>query len=363
LIAEAPTPAITFEQASNQRQRARTAGMDPNYWYAVAQERSLQPGQVAEVTFWNTSIAVFRGKDGQLGALENRCGHRQLKLSLGQVEDCTLVCQYHGWRYASDGRVVHFPHDLFDRPKLNVRVRSYPLRVRYGLIWLFPGDPSRAIERDIPDIPELEGPRPWACVPIEFTWRAHHSMIVDNVSDFTHEYLHRKYKPFVDAKLTRCEAVDDKVYVGYNTRIGAGRFTNLFVDRDRASSNSIQLCYDYPYQWSNTDGRIKHWCFLLPIDEQTTRVFFLFYYDAIKIPLLNRPMPQRLLQQFLKIANPFIVKPLLRQDGFAVEAEQDGWTRHFDQPMIEINPAVHMFQALTIRKWEEHLANQARMKN
>ena len=39
----------------------------------------------------------------------------------------------------------------------------------------------------------------------------------------------------------------------------------------------------------------------------------------------------------------------------AVEAEQEGWERHYDAPIAELSPAVHEFQALTIRKWEEHV--------
>jgi hypothetical protein len=50
------------------------------------------------------------------------------------------------------------------------------------------------------------------------------------------------------------------------------------------------------------------------------------------------------------------VKPLLEEDGFAVEEEQDGYNRHFEKPIAELNPAVLQFQNLTIRKWEEHLA-------
>ena len=46
----------------------------------------------------------------------------------------------------------------------------------------------------------------------------------------------------------------------------------------------MELGYEYPYQWSDTGGKIKHWCFVLPQDERTTRVFFLFYFDALKIP-------------------------------------------------------------------------------
>jgi hypothetical protein len=61
----------------------------------------------------------------------------------------------------------------------------------------------------------------------------------------------------------------------------------------------------------------------------------------------------------LKIANALSIKPLLRQDGFAVEAEQEGYELNFDAPLAELNPAVNLFQELTIRKWEEHLARRA----
>ena len=181
-------------------------------------------------------------------------------------------------------------------------------------------------------------------------------MIIDNVSDFTHAYLHRRYRPFVDPKMTHCEASADRVTLAYQTGIGRGRISGLFVDRRRVDTNSITLCYDYPYQWSDTGGKIKHWCFLLPIDERTTRVFFLFYFDALKIPLSPFKIPRWLMTPVLQIANRLLIKPLLRQDGFAVEAEQAGYENHFDAPMIEINPVIALFQQLTIRKWEEYLA-------
>jgi phenylpropionate dioxygenase-like ring-hydroxylating dioxygenase large terminal subunit len=345
-----------FDAGRNRRQKARAAGLHPDYWYAVEYDRAVKPGQAVEVRFWDRSIVLYRGEDRQLRALENRCAHRQLKLSLGQVEGCNLTCAYHGWSYDGNGHVVGVAHDLFGHPRLKVQIRSYPVRVRYGLIWIFPGDPVLAAQRLIPEIPELEGPDRWACVPLNFTWRAHHSMIIDNVSDFTHAYLHRRYRPFVDATLTRCETRDDRVSVAYETQIGMGRVTSLFVDRRRVDTNFIELCYEYPYQWSNTGGGIKHWCFLLPIDQSTTRVFFLFYFNSLRIPFTALRIPRWLMTPLLRAANRLHIGPLLDQDGFAVEAEQVGYEAHFDAPMIEINPAIGMFQDLTIRKWEEYLA-------
>ncbi|MET7335610.1 Rieske 2Fe-2S domain-containing protein [Nonomuraea sp. NPDC005650] len=345
----------TFAEARNKRQKVRAAGLDPDYWYAVEYDVAVRPGQVVEVMFWNRSIALYRGSDGQLRALENRCAHRQLKLSLGEVNDCHLTCTYHGWTYDGDGRVVHYAHDLFGRAEPEVRVRSYPVRSRYGLIWLFPGDPRRAAERGIPDIPEIDRPRPWARMDADFTWRAHHSMIVDNVCDFTHAYLHRKKRPFWDARLSYHEMRGDQVFLGYDTLIGGGRVSGLFVDRRRGDTTSIDLCFDYPYQRSDTGGIIKHWCFLLPIDRMTTRAFFIFYFDAFKIPLTPFRFPRWAMGPMMKLGLAFSVRPLLLEDGAAVEAEQSGYERNFAAPIVDLNPAVHLFQDLTVHKWEEYL--------
>ena len=352
-------PPPSFSEWRNLRQKARAAGLDPNYWYAVELAKHIQPGQVTEVIFWKRSIALFRGQDGQLRAIENRCAHRQLKLSLGEVDGCNLVCAYHGWAYDGDGRVVAIPHEHFGRKMPNFRVSHYPVRVRYGLVWIFPGDPARANERQIPDIPELERPNPWACQPLSFTCKAHHSMVIDNVSDFTHAHLHRKYKPFSGAKLVRCETIGDSVHVAYDTQVGRGRISGLFVDHKRINTNHMELCYEYPYQWSNTDNSIKHWLFVLPIDEHTTRAFFLFYFKSLKLPLLSIPIPRLAMDLVLRISNRLLIKPLLSQDQFAVEAEQQAYEAHWDAPIAELNPAVRAFQELTIGKWQAYLSVKA----
>lgn len=350
-----------YEDARNRRQKVRSAGMDPNYWYPVEYESALGRGRVQEVKFWDRSFALFRGDDGAFRAVENRCAHRQLRLSAGAVRGCNLVCAYHGWEYDGSGKLVNVPHERFDRPLPRVGLLTQPVQVRYGLIWVFFGDPERARQTPLPTIPELEGPTPWPCVPIDFTWRAHHSMIIDNVSDFTHAHLHRRYKPFTDAKLEDLRTEGDCVTVRYTAKIARGPIYEKFVDHELTDTNQMTLCYEYPFQWSNTGDRIKHHCFILPVDRTTSRVFFLFYYDtaAFKLPYLSVRIPRRVMYPILHIANRVLMRPLLNQDGMAVEEEQLGYDRHFEQPAFELNPAIHAFQALTVRKWEEHLVASA----
>jgi phenylpropionate dioxygenase-like ring-hydroxylating dioxygenase large terminal subunit len=331
--------------------------MHPDYWYPVAQDASLKRGEVVEVVFWKRSIALFRGEDGELRAIDNRCAHRQLKLSDGKVKGCALACLYHGWEHDGNGQVSHIPHDRFGKQIPRAKIRSYPVRVRYGLIWLFPGDPAVADVRGLPDVPELEGPNPWPSLLVDATWVGHHSMIIDNVSDFTHAYLHKKYRPFYDARLTQLEVCEDKVYVSYHTKVGGDPKTELVLN-PKINRQNIDLCYDYPHQWSNTGGKIKHWCFVLPIDERHTRVFFIFFFDhdVYRVPFTSIRMPNRLVRGMLAVATRKYITPLLDQDRVAIEAEQAAHERHHDMPIPELNPAVQEFQRLTISRWEAHLA-------
>ncbi len=356
------TPPPSFSEATQKRQKARAAGLDPNYWYAVEWDADVAKKQVKRVTFWGTHVALYRDERGKLRAVEDRCAHRHVPLSIGEVKGERIVCQYHGWEYDAEGKLAGIPHDLFGMKMPQCRLRTYPVKVRYGLIWIFFGDAENADNVPLPHIPDLEGPNPWALAPVDFTVKAHHSMIIDNVSDFTHAFLHRKYKPFDDAKLTSMNATEDAVFVNYDTKVGGGKITGLFVDRAGINMNQMSLAYQYPYQWSNTDNAIKHWLFVLPIDERTTRTFYLFHFKAFKVPFLPLRMPRSLMTPLLRAAHPLHLKPLLSQDAVACEAEQAGWERHWDQPIAEVNPAVHAFQTLTIKKWERYLEREALKK-
>ena len=343
-----------FGEATTRRQQARAAGLHPDYWYAVAHDPAVPHGQVVEVMFQGRSIALFRAADGTLNAVENRCAHRQLKLSLGEVNGCRLTCAYHGWSYDGDGRLAAVPHHLSGRPLPKLAIASFPIRERYGLIWIFPGAKDRAEATPMPEIPEIEGPDAWACIPLDFTFEAHHSMIIENICDLTHAHLHRSYQPFSEPRLARCVSEGDSVSLAYDLQVGNGRVSRHFLDRSVAF-NHMTLTFQYPYQRSDTGGRIRHWCFLTPLDERRTRLFFLFYFEGFKIPLSAVSIPRWLMRPFLALSKRLLLRPILEQDRFAVEAEQEAYERNPTAPAIEMNPAIAEFQKLIVRRWSEHL--------
>src|SRR5690242_13105252 len=54
-------------------------------------------------------LVIFRTKSGGLGCLELHCSHRGTSLEFGRVEAEGIRCCYHGWLYATDGRVIEMP--------------------------------------------------------------------------------------------------------------------------------------------------------------------------------------------------------------------------------------------------------------
>lgn len=338
-------------------QRVRRIGPSGNYWYAVELDANLPRGGIKEVRFWGESIALFRGFDGEARAVENRCAHRQLALTKGVVEGDLITCQYHGWQYDGCGRCVSMDHELGgNRTRLpNIRIKAFPIKIRYGLIWLFPGDAQLADTVPLPEIAQLDGATPWPVVPIDITIGAHFSMIVENVCDFNHAHLHRRKQPFTQPVLNTHRREGDTVHVLYDTSFHNSVLAKLFADK--RGLDQIHLWYQYPYQGSDIAGKYLHWLFMLPEDERTTRCFFLFLFGPVRIPGTRMWLPDFVKRPFLELANLMYIKPLLAEDQWALEAEQKGFDAHHDNPFYELNPIVSEFQKLTIERYEDYQAH------
>jgi phenylpropionate dioxygenase-like ring-hydroxylating dioxygenase large terminal subunit len=76
-------------------------------------------------------IVLFRGDSGQIGALEDNCPHRRMRLSLGKVVKHRLQCPYHGWTFDCDGA-----GESPGTPKLYACARRFDAVERHGSIWV-----------------------------------------------------------------------------------------------------------------------------------------------------------------------------------------------------------------------------------
>jgi phenylpropionate dioxygenase-like ring-hydroxylating dioxygenase large terminal subunit len=130
------------------------------WWYPVAWSSQVT-GRPKAVTVLDERLVLIRDR-GTAYALHDRCPHRGVPLSLGNQQfPGTISCAYHGWTYGlADGVLKAVITDGPDSPICGkVRVRTYPVAERLGMVWLYVGDdesPSE-IDRQLPE--ELFGNR------------------------------------------------------------------------------------------------------------------------------------------------------------------------------------------------------------
>lgn len=75
----------------------------------VGDAGALDGGPIG-VTVGGDAVVVFRDRDGRVGALPDRCPHRDMPLSSGSIGFFgELVCGYHGWAWDVDGVCVRIP--------------------------------------------------------------------------------------------------------------------------------------------------------------------------------------------------------------------------------------------------------------
>jgi phenylpropionate dioxygenase-like ring-hydroxylating dioxygenase large terminal subunit len=132
---------------------------------------------------------LYRKRDGTPVAIEDRCCHRHLPLSMGMIVDDDVRCGYHGLRFDAGGKCVEIPSQ--DTIPATARVRAYPLAERYSWVWIWMGDPARADPKLIPDLWWAEHPDWVMTKPDMHHLKCDYRLIADNVLDATHlTYVH-----------------------------------------------------------------------------------------------------------------------------------------------------------------------------
>ncbi|HEX3810561.1 MAG TPA: SRPBCC family protein [Rhizomicrobium sp.] len=79
-------------------------------WLLFAHESQMEtPGAYVAQAIAGYPLIAVRGEDGQIRAFHNVCRHRAGPLADDGTGKCEkqLVCRYHGWRYALDGRLAN----------------------------------------------------------------------------------------------------------------------------------------------------------------------------------------------------------------------------------------------------------------
>jgi phenylpropionate dioxygenase-like ring-hydroxylating dioxygenase large terminal subunit len=172
------------------------------FWYPVMPMAHLADGP-KPFRLLNEDIVVWLPEPGVPAALVDSCCHRTAKLSRGHCKGDRLVCGYHGWEYAADGRVMRIPQrGPGEHKPTRMGVQSFHATERYGYVWVALADPLY----DVPDFEEGRTPgfrmiqqfyEVWHCGALRFQENS-----FDNAHfSFVHKGTFGDYENPVPAKL------------------------------------------------------------------------------------------------------------------------------------------------------------------
>jgi phenylpropionate dioxygenase-like ring-hydroxylating dioxygenase large terminal subunit len=160
-----------------------------DHWYVACRSSELGKKPVAQ-TILGVPMVLFRGKSGEVGALLDRCPHRNVPLSVGEVAGERLRCGYHGWEFDREGACRLIPGLCGEAEGKGRRVESFPALERDGLVWVYP------TEGPMPASGPLELPlmrdKSYLTAVREVRAKASLHAVIENALDVPHTaYLHK----------------------------------------------------------------------------------------------------------------------------------------------------------------------------
>ena len=168
-----------------------------NCWYVAATSDEVDASLLARQLL-DRRVVLFRQSTGEIAALDDRCAHRAVPLSMGSLVDDQVVCAYHGFTYASTGACVRVPSQT--HVPYGARVRSYPVREQPPFVWVWLGNVARSRSVEPPDVPELRESG-WTTLGGSLQMAANYMLLHDNALDRTHfpyVHPHRIHRGYVE---------------------------------------------------------------------------------------------------------------------------------------------------------------------
>lgn len=157
----------------------------PRGWFVVGFSQEFLADKPARLSYFGGELVAFRGASGDVRVFDAHCPHLGAHLAEGgRIEDGTLVCPFHAWRFDGQGRCIEIPYAKRIPPK--ACLRAWPCRELNGLVFVWYDPQGEAPSWEIPEI-DVWGDPAWS----DWTWSSlqvatHPREIVENVVDIAH---------------------------------------------------------------------------------------------------------------------------------------------------------------------------------
>lgn len=155
-------------------------GCSPENWFVAARSDQLR-GRPLRRILLGRPIALFRDSRGRACALEDRCPHKQVALSLGRVVGDAIECPYHGLCFGGDGRCSAQPARAPGEPMFAKRVPSLRVVEQDDWIWVYAGSDASP-----PPAPRYDKTSGYGWFELHNVIAAPMDLILDNGLDCSH---------------------------------------------------------------------------------------------------------------------------------------------------------------------------------
>ena len=140
-----------------------------NLWYLATTSDEVKRNKTIAKQFLSETILLGRDELGNVFAMQNVCPHRGVPLTEGTFDGNEIECCYHGWRFNTAGTCTRIP-SLTTCQRLDIsriKVTSYPIEERNGLVWIFMQDIDNPIDHKTIPIPtdSSDGSCSWPVCP------------------------------------------------------------------------------------------------------------------------------------------------------------------------------------------------------
>ncbi|MDY7097238.1 MAG: aromatic ring-hydroxylating dioxygenase subunit alpha [Pseudomonadota bacterium] len=298
-------------------------------WHMVALSSDLKRGKVRKVSLCNTPIALFRNAAG-IGALVDRCPHRNYPLSEGRVHEGALECPYHGWRFGTDGACEAVPGCKVET-RCDARLAAQALRTyeAHGAIFVTLSDNSPP-EPDLP--PDFGNPDLDHFWWQQGTWEGRAFDAIENVMDPFHtNHLHHRFIRRRDRRMPVNLIVaghDDGISMTIEQTQPDLGIMSRFLEKDR--TRSISRYHTPTIVQARWEGETRLTLCVTAIFTPAT--------DGTFTPFARFSTPKGLAPSWLKqAAIRLFLAPVVAQDRRALE-RQHGVMTHFGHPQFVSGP-------------------------
>ena len=260
-----------------------------DHWHPVLRSSQLRAAPQG-VRLAGREIALFRDGRGGIGALDDVCPHRRMRLSCGQVCDGRLRCAYHGWTFDVSGH-----GESPGTPKLEATAAGLDACEAHGAIWVRARDSTR-------ELPAFDVAGYCPAGLLEHRIRVPFELVLDNFTEMEHtptthgvfgyplDRMHEVqvcYDPTETAVRVTNAGPSKRFPLPLALLMGIGRGYHFHDDWTTLFSpvhNVVDHYWRDPSSGREARVRLRLIIFFTPVDDHETRVFTYTYVKS-RFPL------------------------------------------------------------------------------